>query len=256
MTSGMATIAGTVLGAYIEFLGGNDVQAKIMFANHLLTASIIAAPGAIAFAKLIYPEQADQMNEPVIRNERKNHLLETITQGARQGLKVAANVAIMLIVFISFMHLFNFIAKQIGEWASLNQNIASITDGRYEALSLQFLLGYLFAPIMWIIGIAPDDITLVGSLLGEKIIMNEFIGYMSLTELKEAGAFASQSSVIMATYILCGFANFGSIGMQIGGISVLAPKKRSTIAKLGLKALIAGNLTSLLSAAIVGMMIA
>jgi CNT family concentrative nucleoside transporter len=137
----------------------------------------------------------------------------------------------------------------------MNDTIAQLTNGKYDGLSLQFILGYLFAPIMWLIGVPLPDITIVGRLLGEKLIMTEFIGYISLADLKSSGAFSSPKSIVMATYVLCGFANFASIGIQIGGIGSLAPNKRTLLSKYGLKALIAGTLASLLSATIIGMIL-
>jgi len=151
--------------------------------------------------------------------------------------------------------MFNFIVQKIGTWTNLNESIAQFTNGQYSSLSLQFILGYTFAPIMWLIGVAKEDITLLGRLLGEKVIMTEFIGYVSLAELKSAGSFAQEKSIIMATYMLCGFANFASIGIQIGGIGSLAPNKRVLLSKYGLRALLGGTLASLVSATIVGVIL-
>jgi concentrative nucleoside transporter, CNT family len=181
-------------------------------------------------------------------------VLDAISNGTTQGLKLAANVAAMLLVFIAFIALFNFITLKIGVWFNLNESIAEMTDGRYQELSLQFILGYTFAPVMWLIGIPGTDITLVGRLLGEKIIMTEFIGYVSLSQLKADGLL-DPKSIIMATYMLCGFANFASIGIQIGGIGSLAPNQRVLLSRFGMKALLGGTLASLLSATIVGMIL-
>ncbi|HEY9114377.1 MAG TPA: nucleoside transporter C-terminal domain-containing protein, partial [Bacteroidales bacterium] len=172
-----------------------------------------------------------------------------------QGLKLAVNVAAMLLVFIAFIAMFNYISIKIGDLANLNSWIENATDGKYNELSLQFILGYLFAPIMWLIGVNAQDITLVGRLLGEKIIMTEFIGYVSLADLKQAGAFTDPKSIIMATYMLCGFANFASIGIQIGGIGSLAPGKRVLLSKYGMRALLGGTIASLLSATMIGFLI-
>jgi concentrative nucleoside transporter, CNT family len=159
----------------------------------------------------------------------------------------------MLLVFIAFIALFNFVLRKVGNIGDMNESIAQMTDGKYDMLSLQFILGYLFSPLMWLIGVPLQDITLVGRLLGEKLIMTEFIGYISLAEMKTNMAFAHPKSIIMATYILCGFANFASIGIQIGGIGSLVPEKQTLLSKYGLKALWAGTLASLLSATIIGM---
>jgi CNT family concentrative nucleoside transporter len=199
----------------------------------------------------------DVVNKDVEVSKDKigSNVLDAITNGTSEGLKLAVNVAAMLLAFLALIAMFNFIFGKVGGWTGLNELIARGTDGRFTELSLQFLLGYLFAPIMWLIGIHPQDMILVGRLLGEKLILTEFIGYISLSELKSAGAFLEHKSIIMATYILCGFANFASIGIQIGGIGALAPNKRVTLSKYGLPALIAGTLASLMSATIIGMIL-
>lgn len=256
MTGGMATLAGGVLAAYIGFLGGDDPVQRLVFAQHLLAASIMAAPGAVVISKILYP-QTEEINEKVeiSKEEIGDNVLDSITNGTGQGLRLAANVAAMLVVFIAFIAMFNFIVGRIGDFANLNPLIAEVTNGRYESLSLQFLLGYTFAPIMWLIGVSLPDITLVGRLLGEKVIMTEFIGYVSLAELKAADAFADPKSIIMATYLLCGFANFASIGIQIGGIGSLAPTRKVLLSQFGMRALLGGTLAGLMSATIVGMIL-
>jgi concentrative nucleoside transporter, CNT family len=255
MMGGMATLAGGVLAVYIDFLGGDDPVQKLLFAKHLLTASVMAAPGAIVVSKILVPqtENIDQTIE-VSKENVGNNVLDAISNGTTQGLRLAANVAAMLLVFIAFIALFNFITLKIGAWTNLNALIAEGTDGRYTELSLQFILGYTFAPIMWLIGIPGTDITLVGRLLGEKVIMTEFIGYVSLSQMKGAGLL-DPKSIIMATYMLCGFANFASIGIQIGGIGSLAPNQRVLLSRFGMRALLGGTLASLLSATIVGMIL-
>jgi concentrative nucleoside transporter, CNT family len=256
MTGGMATMAGGVLAAYISFLGGDDPVQRLIFAKHLLAASIMAAPGAVVIAKILVPqtETIDKTME-ISKDRIGSNILDAISNGTTEGLKLAANVAAMLLVFIAFIAMFNFIAGKIGDWTSLNASIASLTDGQYTRLSLQFILGYAFAPIMWLIGISLPDITLAGRLLGEKVIMTEFIAYVSLAELKEAAAFADPKTIIMATYMLCGFANFASIGIQIGGIGSLAPNKRLLLSQYGMRALLGGTLAALMSATMVGVIL-
>ncbi|MGQ7870560.1 NupC/NupG family nucleoside CNT transporter [Sunxiuqinia sp. sy24] len=256
MTGGMATLAGAVLAAYIGMLGGNDPVLRLEFAKHLLTASVMAAPGAVIFSKIMVPNP-DKVNKDVEVSKDRigSNILDAITNGTSEGLKLAVNVGAMLLAFLALIAMFNFIFGKVGDWTGLNEMIAQGTNGQFTELSLQFLLGYLFAPIMWLIGINTQDIILVGRLLGEKLILTEFIGYISLSELKTAGAFIEHKSVIMATYILCGFANFASIGIQIGGIGALAPSKRITLSKYGVPALIAGTLASLMSATIIGMIL-
>ena len=254
MSGGMATMAGGVLAAYIALLGGNDPQMRLEFAKHLLAASVMAAPAAIVFSKmLVPPTEAINKQIEVSKDRIGNNVLDAITNGTSEGVKLAVNVAAMLLTFIAFIAMFNFIIGKIGQWTTLNELIAEGTNGRYKGLSLQFILGYTFAPLMWLIGVGTEDIIIVGRLLGEKLILTEFIGYISLAEMKTAAAFTHQKSVIMATYILCGFANFSSIGIQIGGIGALAPGRRVLLSKYGVPALIAGTLASLMSATIIGM---
>jgi len=255
MSGGMATLAGGVLAVYIKILGGGDPLQELIYAKHLLAASILAAPGVVVISKILIPQTEEINSDVSVSKERiGKNVLDAISNGTTQGLKLAVNVGAMLLVFIAFIAMINYIFMKSGEVTSLNSLIANITDGQYKELSLQFILGYLFSPFMWLIGVPAHDIDLLGRVLGEKLIMTEFIGYISLAELKEAGAFVSQKSIIMATYVLCGFANFASIGIQIGGIGSLAPGKRVMLSQLGMKALLAGTLASLLSASIVGMM--
>jgi CNT family concentrative nucleoside transporter len=255
MMGGMATLAGGVLAVYIDFLGGDDPVQKLLFAKHLLTASVMAAPGAIVISKILVPqtEKIDQ-DINVSKENVGSNILDAISNGTGQGIKLAVNVAGMLLVFIAFIAMFNYITAKVGAWTNLNDIITANTDGKYTELNLQFILGYTFAPIMWLIGIPITDITMVGRLLGEKVIMTEFIGYVSLSELKAAGALQPKS-IIMATYMLCGFANFASIGIQIGGIGSLAPGKRVLLSQFGMRALLGGTIAGLMSATIVGMIL-
>jgi len=256
MAGGMATLAGGVLAVYINFLGGDDPVQKLLFAKHLLAASVMAAPGVVVISKILVPQTEDISQDVKITQEKiGKNVLDAINNGTYEGLKLAVNVAAMLLVFIAFLAMINFTFIKIGNWTHLNDWISSISQGRYNQLSLQFLLGYSISPLMWLLGVNVHDITLVGSLLGEKLIMTEFVGYISLAHLKTAGAFTDYKSVIMATYMLCGFANFASIGIQIGGIGALAPGKRVLLAKFGMRALLAGTLASLLSATIVGIIL-
>ncbi len=256
MVGGMATLAGGVLAAYISFLGGDDPVQRLIFAKHLLTASVMAAPGAVVISKILIPQDQKITKQVEIpKTKIGNNILDAISNGTREGLKLAVNVAAMLLVFIALIAMLNFILKKTGDYTELNNWVANVTSGQYENLSLQFILGYIFAPFMWLIGVGGQDIALVGRLLGEKVIMTEFIGYVSLAELKGVNAFAETKSIIMATYLLCGFANFASIGIQIGGIGSLAPGKRVLLSKFGMRALLAGTLASMLSATIIGIIL-
>lgn len=254
MTGGMATLAGGVLAAYIAFLGGDDPIERLIFAKHLLAASFMAAPGAVIISKILIPQtQEIDSNVEVSKEKIGSNVLDSISNGTVEGLKLAVNVASMLLVFIAFLAMGNFILLKIGSFTGLNSLINDFSNGQFSELSLQVILGYIFAPLMWLLGVCSEDITIVGRLIGEKLIMTEFIGYISLGDLKSTGSFAQEKSITMATYMLCGFANFASIGIQIGGIGSLAPGKRKLLSELGMKALLAGTLASLLSATIVGM---
>lgn len=257
MIGGMATVAGGVLAAYIGFLGGDDPELKVFYAKHLLTASVMAAPGAIVISKILYPE-TEEINKDVTISKDKigSNFLDAISIGTSEGLKLAANIAAMLLVFIAFIALINYMLSGVGNIFNINEFIKSNTV--YNELSLELILGYLFSPVMWLIGVAKEDVTLMGQLLGIKLAASEFIGYIQLSSLKDASNLIHlnyQKSIIIATYMLCGFANFASIGIQIGGIGALEPKQRKNLSKFGFKALIGGTLASLLSATIAGMII-
>jgi len=257
MAGGMATIAGGVLAAYIGFLGGSDPVQQLFFAKHLLAASVMSAPAAVVAAKILLPE-TEKVNEDmsISKEQIGTNALEAISIGTTQGLKLAVNVGAMLLVFIAFIAMANYFLKDfIGDFTGINTWVSSITNGQYDGLTLQFILGYTLAPLTWLMGVCREDMVLVGQLLGEKTILNEFVAYVSLGDLKANGKFFEEKSIIIATYILCGFANFASIGIQIGGIGALAPKRTKDLSKLGILALIAGTLASLYTAVIVGMIL-
>ena len=252
MIGGMATVAGGVLAAYIGFLGGEDEVLRLFYAKHLLTASVMAAPGAIVISKMLYPQVEKIDNEIHISQEKiGSNILESIANGTTEGLKLALNIGAMLLVFLAFIAMINGVLGWVGNFTTLNDWVASNTS--YEAFSLEFILGYAFAPLMWLIGIAKEDIALMGQLLGIKLAASEFVGYIQLADLKNPLNLLHlkyEKSIIMATYMLCGFANFASIGIQIGGIGSLAPGQRKTLSEFGIKALIGGTIASLLSATI------
>ena len=257
MVGGMATVAGGVLAAYIGFLGGGDKVMEAEFARHLLAASVMAAPGAIVISKILCPQTENiTTNVEVSKEKIGSNILDAIATGTTEGLKLAANVAAMLLVFISFIAMLNYMLGAFGSYTGLNTFIAANTP--YEQFSLETILGIIFAPLMWLIGVAKEDMMLMGQLLGIKLAASEFVGYIQLAELKDMTNsihFTYQKSIIMATYMLCGFANFASIGIQIGGIGSLAPGQRKTLSEFGLKAVIGGSIASLLSATIAGMII-
>lgn len=256
MTGGMATVAGGVLAAYIGFLGGDDPVQRLIFAKHLLAASIMAAPGAVVISKILVPQTENIDKQVKVSNlDVGSNFLDALSNGTTEGLKLALNIGAMLLVFFAFLAMVNYGLGKIGDMTGLNGLIATVTNGNYTGLSFEFILGYLFAPVMWLIGVVSEDVTLVGRLLGEKLIASEFVAYESLARLKGNAEFTSTRSVIMATYMLCGFANFASIGIQIGGIGGLAPTKRVLLSQLGMRALLGGTLASLLSATIIGMLV-
>ena len=256
MVGGMATVAGSVLGAYIGFLGGDDPIARLTFAKNLLAASVMAAPGAIVISKIIYPQVQEVKSEISIDNSKiGKSFLSAISTGTNEGVKMAVNVAAMLLVFISLIALLNGVLLFFGE-IGLNSMISKNTP--YSELSLEFILGIVFSPLMWIIGVPENDTMLMGQLLGIKIAASEFVAYVQLADLNNIEniiRFNNEKSVVMATYMLCGFANFASIGIQIGGIGIIAPKIKPILIELGFKAMIAGALVSLVSATIAGVLI-
>jgi CNT family concentrative nucleoside transporter len=253
----MATVAGAVLAAHIGFLGGGDKELELVFAKHLLAASVMAAPGAIVISKILYP-QTEEVNKDVTVSQEKigSNILDAIANGTTEGLRLAVNVGAMLLVFVAVIAMLNGGLDLIGNLTTLNDIIAANTA--YDKLSIEFILGYAFAPLMWLIGVPTVDMTLMGQLLGIKLVASEFVGYIQLAELKNianATHLTYNKSIIMATYMLCGFANFASIGIQIGGIGSLAPGQRKTLSEFGVKALIGGTVASLMSATIAGMII-
>nr|WP_225312604.1 nucleoside transporter C-terminal domain-containing protein [Tamlana haliotis] len=257
MIGGMATVAGGVLAAYIQFLGGDDMVLREYFAKHLLAASVMAAPGAIVISKILYP-QIDAVNTEVAVSKQKigDNILDSIATGTTEGFKLAANVAAMLLVFVAFIAMINYFFLKIGSIGNFNLWVSE--NSPYQALSLEAILGTVFAPLMWLIGVAKEDVMMMGQLLGIKLAASEFVGYIQLAELKNTANTIHlnyEKSIIMATYMLCGFANFASIGIQIGGIGSLAPGQRKTLSKFGMKALIGGTIASLISATIAGMII-
>ena len=258
MTGGMATVAGGVLASYVGFLGGTDPEVRLSFARHLIAASVMAAPGAIIIAKLMVP-QTEPIDEKIEVSDTVvgSNALDALSNGTTEGLKLALNVGAILLVFIAFIAMINGILTGIGDLTGMNDWIAA--NSSYSELSLESMLGTIFAPLMYIIGVASEDLNLMGQLLGIKLVASEFVAYTQLAELKNMAAavhLTYDKSVLMATYMLCGFANFASIGIQIGGIGTIAPSQKKTLSELGFKALIAGSLASLLSATIAGMILA
>jgi CNT family concentrative nucleoside transporter len=258
MVGGMSTVAGSVLAAYIGLLGGDDVNEQLKFSTHLLTASVMAAPGAVAVSKIIFPDSNDDAKDSiqVEKEKTKGNILLSITRGTIEGVKLAVNVGAMLLVFLAIIALLNDVMWLIGELFSLNFLISEFTD--FDSLSIEFVLGHLLAPLMWLIGVTYQECALMGQLLGIKVVSSEFVAFIKLADYKNMEtsiSLMSKKSITMATFMLCGFANFASIGIQIGGIGVLAPGQRKNLSELGFKAMIAGTIVSLISACFAGILI-
>lgn len=247
MVGGMATIAGAVLAAYIAMLGGADEAQRLFYARHLLAASVMAAPATIVIAKLLKPEVEKSLTKGTVHLEIEKtatNVIEAAANGAADGVKLSLNVAGMLLAFFALITMLNFPLAWIGQVTGIEAMIG-------QTLSLSAILGYLLAPLAWIIGVPWSEATLVGGLIGEKIVINEFVAYMHLSEIK---GLLSEHSVLISTYALCGFANFSSIAIQLGGIGGLAPNRRSDIARLGMYAVLGGTLATMMTATIAGVL--
>jgi CNT family concentrative nucleoside transporter len=256
MTGGMATIAGGVFGAYVWILGGSDPGLQAMYAKHLLTASLLSAPAAIVAAKLLYPQTEPVEHELRVNKEKMGeNLFDAACQGTTQGLMLALNIGAMLISFLAFIALINYAFGLLGDIGSLNGHIAEWSGGTYDGLSLELFFGILFAPLAWVIGIGSGDLMAIGQLLGIKLVANEFVAYEQLGRMMEQEALLSPRSIIITTYALCGFANFASMGIQIGGIAVLAPSQRANLSRLALPAVAGGTAACLYTAAVAGIFV-
>ncbi len=254
MTGGMATIAGGVLAGYVAFLGGGDPASQEKFAAYLLSASIMNAPAAIVMSKVMLPElYKEQINTDltVSTDTMGVNLVDALARGASDGLKLALNIGAMLLAFIAIIAAINYILMAIGDFSGLNALIVSSTDGSFDGFSLEYLLGQIFRVFAFMIGVDWDQSLQVGSLLGQKVVVNEFVAYLGLSEFVAEGVL-NEKSVVIATYALCGFANFSSIAIQIGGIGGMAPTQQGNISKLGMRALIAATLATMMTAAIAG----
>jgi CNT family concentrative nucleoside transporter len=257
MSGGMATIAGGVFAAYVGFLGGGDPEQQLFFARHLLAASIMSAPAAVVAAKILLPETEKQDMEKLEQTDTHvgDNLLDAISKGTTDGLRLAVNVGAMLIVFTALVYMLNWILlNTVGDWTGLNAAIQEGTNGRFEGLTFTYVLGIVFAPLAWILGTPSQDIMLVGQLLGMKTTINEFLAYSALGEMQSGGANLSPKSILIAMYALCGFSNFASIGIQIGGIGALAPGQRKTLTELGILSLIGGSIACFMTATVAGML--
>ncbi|MDF2157856.1 nucleoside transporter C-terminal domain-containing protein [Algoriphagus sp. CAU 1675] len=257
MTGGMATIAGGVLAGYVAFLGGDSLEEQSKFAAYLLGASIMNAPAAIVLSKIFIPEiEKERVQDKLEVNDEAMgvNLIDAMSIGASEGLKLALNVGAMLLAFIAVIAGINFLLSGLlGEYTGLNGFVANSTNGQFQGFSLEYIFGQIFRVFAWVIGVEWNDTLQVGSLLGQKTVINEFVAYLSLSEMKEMGSLSSKS-VVIATYALCGFSNFSSIAIQLGGISIIAPNQQGNLSRLGLKSLMAASLACLMTATIAGML--
>lgn len=255
MTGGMATIAGSVMGGYIAFLGGSDPQQKVMFATYLLTASIMNAPAAIVMAKILLPETEPEKIDHTLHVNRETtgvNLVDALASGASDGLKLALNIAAMLLAFIAIIYALNWILVDgIGAVTGLNAWVQESTGGAFSGFSLQYIFGQVFRVFAFIMGVEWSETLQVGSLLGQKMVINEFVAYLGLADMKNAGLL-SDKSILISTYALCGFANFSSIAIQIGGIGGMAPERQGDLSRLGMRALFAATLATMMSGTIAG----
>ena len=247
MVGGMATIAGAVMAAYIAMLGGADDVQRLFYARHLLAASVMAAPATIVIAKLLRPETEESLTKGTVQLETEKtatNVIGAAANGAADGVRLALNVGGMLLAFIALIAMINFPLAWIGQVTGIESLIG-------QPLSLSIILGYLLSPLAWVIGIPWSEAVVVGGLIGEKIVINEFVAYLHLGEIKHT---LSGHSVLISTYALCGFANFSSIAIQLGGIGGLAPNRRPDIARLGLRAVLGGTLATMMTATIAGVL--
>jgi CNT family concentrative nucleoside transporter len=253
MIGGMAHIAGGVLAAYVLMLGGPDVAAQGFYAKHLLAASIMAAPATLVIAKILVPEVGEPLTRGTVRMEVEHttsNIIDAAASGAGDGLKLALNIGAMLLAFIALIAMINAPLTWFGEWSGLAAQLGKPTD-------LANLFGYVLSPIAWLIGVPWQDANTVGSLIGQKVVINEFVAYLQLADIvngKVAGVTLTEHGSLIATYALCGFANFSSIAIQIGGIGGLAPERRSDLARLGLRAVLGGSIATFMTATIAGVL--
>jgi CNT family concentrative nucleoside transporter len=253
MIGGMAHIAGGVLAAYVGMLGGGDPEQQAFYAKHLLAASIMAAPATLVVAKLLIPETGEPLTRGTVKMEvekTSSNVIDAAAAGAADGLRLALNIGAMLLAFIALIAMINWPLTWIGEVTGLQQMLGKPTD-------LAAIFGYVLAPIAWVIGTPWADATTVGSLIGQKIVINEFVAYLQLADIvngRVAGVVLSDQGRLIATYALCGFANFSSIAIQIGGIGGLAPERRHDLARFGLRAVLGGTIATLMTATIAGVL--
>lgn len=263
MTGGMATIAGAVLASFVKFLANGDPAQETVFATHLLSASIMNAPAGIVLSKIIIPETQYDKIDTELKVNKENlgvNLIDAMSTGASEGLKLALNVGGMLLAFIAVIAMCNYLLKDlIGEWiilngSSLNEIVVQTTNNAFTGFNLQYILGQIFRIFALIMGVDWNETLLVGSMLGQKTVINEFVAYLDLAKIKQLNLL-SEKSIIICTYALCGFSNFSSIAIQIGGIGGMAPTQQGNLSRLGMRALLAATFACMMTATIAGAMV-
>jgi CNT family concentrative nucleoside transporter len=267
MIGGMAHIAGGVMAVYIGMLAGADTVQQQIYAKHFLAASIMAAPATLLIAKILIPETGTPLTAGTVtvhvEKESKN-IIDAAAGGASDGMRLAINIAAMLLAFVALIAMINHLIGWVGDWhipgyQSLNMmlNDGAMGEAQTVKLNLGLILGYVLAPIAWVIGIDWNDAVIAGGLIGQKIVLNEFIAYLQLsqTPVGTGPGEISENSRLILTYALCGFANFASIAIQIGGIGGLAPERRGDLARFGLRAVLGGSIATLMTATIAGVLI-
>lgn len=255
MVGGMATIAGSVLGAYVSFLGGGNPNEQARFASYLLSASIMNAPAAIVLAKIFLPENEPEKIDRKLKVNKDQvgvNFIDSLATGAADGLKLALNIGAMLLTFIAIIYAINWILVDgIGNLTGLNEVVRESTNGTFQGFSLQYILGQMFRVFAFAMGVDWNETLQVGSLLGQKVVINEFVAYLNLAEIKSAGLL-SEKAIRISTYALCGFANFSSIAIQIGGIGGMAADRQGDLSRMGLRAMVAATLATMMTATIAG----
>ena len=262
MIGGMATIAGGVMAAYIQILGSSFAQslhmplaqAQQLFATQLLGASVMAAPAALLISKVMFPETEEPETKGTVRikvEKNASNLVEAAANGASEGMTLALNVGAMLIAFIALIALINYVLQGLGSVTGWN---ASLKAAYGQPLNFQLVIGWVLQFLAYGIGVPWHDALNFGSLIGTKVVLNEFVAYLELGKMITAKVMTNDKSIYMATYALCGFANFSSIAIQIGGIGPLAPERKPDLARLGIKAVIGGSLATLMTATLAGIL--
>ena len=256
MAGGMATSAGAIFAAYVSILAGDDPALQVVVGKRLISAFIMAAPAAVVCAKILLPEHEEVETDLRVAKESMGvNIFDAVAGGVTQGVKLSVNVGAVVLVFVALVAMLNDLTGWVGGVTGLNTVINEATDGGFESLTLQLILGVIFMPVAWLMGVDVESLLHVGVLFGEKLILNDLVAYTTMAEMVGQGNLATEKAIVVSTFTLCGFASFVSVGVQIGGISVLAPGQRTNLAQLGIRAMIGAFCASLMSANLAGLLI-